>query len=136
MKYLLDTNILISGLLFNGNERKILQIGRKKEIQLLASNYILQEFQDVLLKKFNFKQTDFELAISYILESLNEVINLQAEDFKKFESQNRDKKDIHIIVASKKSKSTIVTGDEDFFEKEMDVKVVRCRDVLNTINEK
>ncbi len=136
MKYLIDTNILISGLLFNGNERKILQIGRKKEIQLLASNYILQEFQDVLLKKFNFKQTDSELAISYILESLNEVINLQAEDFKKFESQNRDKKDIHIIVASKKSKSTIVTGDEDLFEKEKDVKVVRCKDVLTTINEK
>ena len=135
MKYLLDTNILISGLLFEGNERKLLRLGRNKTVQLFVSNYILQEFQDVLLKKFSFRQNDVELAISYILESVAEIIVVQNEDFQKYESENRDKKDVHVIVASKKIKTTIVTGDEDLFDKETGVAVIKCNELLNLFDE-
>ena len=40
MKVLLDTNIWISGLLWGGNQRKIIQLAQQKQIFIYSSNLL------------------------------------------------------------------------------------------------
>ena len=66
IKIVLDTNILISAILFGGNPRKILSLIIDKKIQGFISPFIIFELKEVLRKKFNFSLE--------ILEELEELI--------------------------------------------------------------
>ncbi|PIP08243.1 MAG: putative toxin-antitoxin system toxin component, PIN family [Syntrophobacterales bacterium CG_4_8_14_3_um_filter_49_14] len=48
-KVVLDTNTLISGLLWDGNEARILEKSERKEIHLFVSMGILDELEGVLV---------------------------------------------------------------------------------------
>ena len=48
MKVLLDTNIWISGLLWGGNPRLIIQLGVAQEIIIYSSNLLIDELQATL----------------------------------------------------------------------------------------
>ena len=45
---LLDTNILISGLLWRGNEDRLLRLGLTGQVKAVTCEYILQEVEEVL----------------------------------------------------------------------------------------
>ena len=66
IKVVLDTNILISAILFGGNPRKILSLIIDNKIQAFISPFIIFELKEVLRKKFNFPLE--------ILEELEELI--------------------------------------------------------------
>jgi len=66
IKIVLDTNILISAILFGGNPRKILSLIIDNKIQGFISPFIIFELKEVLRKKFNFPLE--------ILEELEELI--------------------------------------------------------------
>ena len=66
IKIVLDTNILISAILFGGNPRKILSLIIDNKIQGFISPFIIFELKEVLRKKFNFSLE--------ILEELEELI--------------------------------------------------------------
>lgn len=53
MRIVLDTNILISAFFWDGNERKLLRLCRKKKHQVITSPQILDELTRILLDKFN-----------------------------------------------------------------------------------
>lgn len=53
MRVVLDTNVLISALFWNGNERVLLDKCRTKELELILSPYILEELGRVLDTKFS-----------------------------------------------------------------------------------
>jgi putative PIN family toxin of toxin-antitoxin system len=48
-KIVLDTNALISGLLWDGNEATIIERAEKREIRLFISPKILKELEGVLI---------------------------------------------------------------------------------------
>ena len=48
MKVTLDTNVLISATFWNGDSNSIIEKIEKKELQLILSKEILQEFAEVL----------------------------------------------------------------------------------------
>ena len=52
LKVVIDTNIIISALNFGGKPKDVLELARKKKIQNITSPYILNEVENVLLKKF------------------------------------------------------------------------------------
>lgn len=52
MRLVMDTNILISALFWEGNERKLLWDCRKKKHQLIVSPNILEELDKILDEKF------------------------------------------------------------------------------------
>lgn len=52
LRVALDTNVIISGLLFDGNERQTLNLGRDGRIQIYLSPFILGEVDGVLQRKF------------------------------------------------------------------------------------
>ncbi len=60
-KIIVDTNIILSGYIYGGKPRLILQLAAKKEIEIITSLQILAECVDVLRKKF--KVDDKKIAI-------------------------------------------------------------------------
>lgn len=132
-KYLLDTNILISGVFFNGNERALLKLGREKRVLLLTSHHILREFETVLRDKFNLPPQDREVALAYVLEAIESVIVLEEEDLISSDLFIRDKTDDQVIIAAMKGQAIVVTGDTDLLEQDLPVPICRSRDVLDEI---
>ena len=48
----IDTNVWISGILYSGPPADIIELAFKKKFQLVLSNFILEELQRNLIKKF------------------------------------------------------------------------------------
>jgi len=75
MRVVLDTNVLISALAFPGSKPdQILDRVRRHEHQLIASPFILEETQRVLVRKFGIGQTT-AAALIRTLSSLAEVVH-------------------------------------------------------------
>ena len=53
MRVVLDTNVIVSGLNFPGNERLILELALRGRFQLCLSPFILEELFGVLGRKFD-----------------------------------------------------------------------------------
>ena len=50
----LDTNVLVSGLNFPGNERAVMELGRRGRIEVCVSRFIINELILVLERKFSY----------------------------------------------------------------------------------
>ena len=56
MRIVLDTNVIISAFFWKGNERKLLDKCRAKEVELVISPNILEEIDVVLDSKFSVRR--------------------------------------------------------------------------------
>ena len=110
IKVVLDSNIYISGILFNGNPRIILDLAIKGRIQVYISPEILSELKDVLSKKkFNFSPNIIQSIISEI-ESITTLI----VPLKRYNIVTRDSDDNIIVDCAMESNAEyIITGDND-----------------------
>ncbi len=64
MRVVLDTNVIVSGLNFPGNERMVLELALRGRFQLFLSWFILGEVSGVLTRKFGWDQERAVRAIS------------------------------------------------------------------------
>ena len=96
-RYFLDANVIISGLLWKGNERKLLDLGEEGKITLMASVYVLKEVEDVLIE-MKFDENKVDEFIIY-LRSLIELKDASIEDVKKYWDAMNDKGDIPVLAA-------------------------------------
>lgn len=78
MKLVLDTNIWLSGIFWEGEASKIIEKAEKKNIQILISENILSEIVDVLNKESKFKKyiLNLKLSIEEILRAVLSISNL------------------------------------------------------------
>ena len=61
-----DTNILVSGLMFSGNERRVLELGARGIVDIFLSRHIIGELTGVLSRKFHLSEVDLERNIAQI----------------------------------------------------------------------
>ena len=71
-KVVADTNVLISATVFGGVSDDILELARGREIELLTSPVILEEFSRILKVKFSFSP---ERIIEALLE-IRDIVTL------------------------------------------------------------
>ena len=64
MRVVLDTNVIVSGLNFPGNERLVLELALRGRFELFLSWFILGEVSGVLTRKFGWDQEQVVRAIS------------------------------------------------------------------------
>ena len=121
MKVVLDTNVLVSGLLSpNGPPGTIINLILNQVISLLYDDRIIQEYQTVLERpKFNFNKSLTMDFLEFIKWSGERVFaNPIAADFK-------DKDDIPFYeVATTGDADFLVTGNQKHFPKGKTFKVV------------
>jgi putative PIN family toxin of toxin-antitoxin system len=113
IKIVLDTNVFISGIIFGGYSKEILEAAVEGKVQLAVSDDILNEISEVLQrKKFNFMPSITRQIISEI-EKISEVITPKQS----FKAVKRDPADNIIIDCAFEAKADfIITGDKDLLE--------------------
>lgn len=84
-RILLDTNVLISALIFGGKPREILRSVIEKKLIAVTSQVLLAELSDILSKKFKFTEDKIRLLIEKIKKTFVVVyptvaINILSDD--------------------------------------------------------
>ena len=64
MRVVLDTNVIVSGLNFPGNERNVLELALRGRFELCLSPFILDEVAGVLERKFDWTEERSSQALS------------------------------------------------------------------------
>ena len=114
MRVVLDTNVLVSGLLNpNGNPAVIIDLLLNDKLQLLYDSRILQEYTEVLhRKKFGFDQEYIEPIISFF-EDFGEIIASIRSD----ETFEDDDDRMFYEVAQSGRAEYLITGNASHFPK-------------------
>ena len=77
MKVLLDTNIWISGLLWGGNQRKIIQLAQQKQIFIYSSKLLIEELQATLAyPKLQRRLEKLEITAEELLVEVSRITRL------------------------------------------------------------
>jgi putative PIN family toxin of toxin-antitoxin system len=115
MKVLLDTNIWISGLLWGGNPRKIIQLGVAKQIILYSSKLLLDELRLTLAyPKLQRRLAKLAITPEELLIEVSRITQLSQPIPLSSISKLRDPKDkIVLETAVSVPVEIIVSGDED-----------------------
>lgn len=132
IRVFIDTNILISGIIFKGNEHKILNLCIKKKINLLLSEYVIKEAHRVFSKKF----PEHLYLLKNTLDILNyELIKIpKKEEIKKHTYLTKDITDLPIVISAINAKPDyFISGDKDFFTNKIrqKLKVVTSKEFLD-----
>lgn len=114
----LDTNILISGIFFEGNESKILDM---TEIDLITCEDVVEELKKVIIKKLKYLgERSLEIALAEMERALSDIeIIPRSKYLKKLkiaEQLMTHKKDVPILAAVlAASPDYFLSGDSHFF---------------------
>lgn len=127
IKIVIDTNIFVSAILFNGKPEIIINLISNKEVQGFISPYILFEVKDVFVKKFSWDKERIERLEKLIREDFtviypktslnliktypidNHILECAVEINADFLITG-DKK--HILKLKKVKKTNIITAEE------------------------
>ena len=111
MRVMLDTNVLLSALLFPGDTMSKLMHKITTEHQLVLSSYVVNELLEVTRRKFPDKVT----AIDTLLSQLPYELVYTPEQLKLEVFEIRDVKDYPTLYSAiTESVDIFVTGDKDF----------------------
>ena len=118
MRIMVDTNVLISALLFPGSQMDRIMVHIMLKHKMVISSYVIDEFKDVVRRKFPkhvdridalLKQMSYELA--YTPDKMD--VNLFAI---------RDAADYPVLyTAMIEGVDILVTGDKDFADVDIDM---------------
>lgn len=110
-KVLLDTNILISALIFGGEPRKIFLLTLERKIQAVTSPILLAELREVISKKFPKLIPNLAIIEKIIKKSFTIVQPEISVNILKDTDDNR------VLEAAVEGKcSFIITGDKELLE--------------------
>ena len=132
MKIMIDTNVLISAILFpNGKAAQALIKALTPPCKPYVCDYILDELQRKFKEKFPDNTIELEEFLFNALKTIK-VVNTPKYSIEE-ESLIRDIKDRPILRATKKSKiEYLLTGDKDFLEANIDnPKVISVVELIN-----
>ncbi len=124
-----DTNVIISGLNFSGNPRRILNLAEDGVIHLAVSDAILNEVASVLRReKFGWPEAEIEWAFNQISRFAEHV-----EPKQRIDVITEDPTDNRILECAAASRSEyLVTGDNHLLKlgKFAGMKIVKPSDFL------
>ena len=113
MRIMLDTNILISAVIFDSEKLKQVLMYICNNHTLVLSSYIVRELENVIERKFTNKIEVIEEVLNNIPYELEDDVSLDISEENKLKI--RDKKDIPILYSAINADVDIlITGDKDF----------------------
>lgn len=130
-RVLLDTNVLVSALVYGGKPEVIFQLVITKRIAAVTSLPLLAEFLEVLRKKFEFemekiRKIERDLRKIFILVSPVGILDI-----------SRDEDDNRVLEAALEGGCDyIITGDEDLLNlgKFKNIKIITPDEFLRYMN--
>jgi len=134
MRIFIDANVLISGIVFEGNEREFLKKSISREIQLISSEGVINEVTKIIEMKFP-ECIDLYRELLTILD-IEIIPRKKYRDKIKSYTVIRDKNDRHILVSAAEGKCDyIATGDKDLLvlTEYENIKIVNVRSIVEIL---
>ena len=132
MRVVLDTNVIVSGLNFPGNERLVLDLARRGRFDLYLSPFILEEVAGVLVRKFGWAEERSSQALRALEEAATVI-----EPPRSQASITVSKADNRILeCADSASADYLVTGDRRHLlplEKHQGVRILNAPRFLSVL---
>ena len=129
----LDTNILVSALLFGGKPEEILDLAARKQVKIISSPVILTELQQVLINKFMWTDNDAKQTLKSLMETLILVVPQQKINKIKYGPDNR------ILECATAGKTDyIVSGDKKHLlplGEFQGIKIITCDQLLKLVRD-
>lgn len=128
---LLDTNVVISGILFGGVPNDVLRRGLAGEFELVTGRALLDELERILRVRFEFPPE----AASFVRSDLELAAELVAPP--EIERVSRDSADDVVLAVAKAGRvDRIVTGDRDLLSlgRYETAEIVTPRNFLETLS--
>ena len=141
LRVLIDTNILLSGLFFKGNERELLMLILHGKIKGIVPEDVYEEWERIISDKFrgtgNFdKAIELAYAIFYKCDIVpREAYLKKIEDAKTIITDNRD---VPVLACALEfNPNYLVSGDEDFqkIRNKVRFKIIRTKELLKIIEQ-
>lgn len=124
MKVILDTNVLISAIVFGGKARSVLLALMSTDNKIYVSEYVVKEFSEKVHQKWPDKADQ-------LLDLFYSVPVCFCESSKILQGELRDKKDIPVLSDALYHKVDIIlTGDKDFLEAELEKPLIYSINML------
>lgn len=112
MRIMLDTNILISIVIFNSSKLKNMLIDICDKHTLVISSYVIQELEEVINRKFFNKKQGLD---NFLFELPYELVYTPSTILDKSALEIRDPKDAPVLYSAIISDvDVLITGDKDF----------------------
>ena len=112
LRVVVDTNVLISSLIFGGKPRQIITLIQNHKIVAVTSPLLIAELVDILVKKFYFIPAKVELTLELIKENFTIVYPTEVVD-----AVRRDQDDNKVLEAAIEGHcSHLVTGDSHLLD--------------------
>ena len=113
MRLVLDTNIVVSGFIWGGVPRQVLESGWDEQITLFTSNVLLDELADVLSRgKFDTMLASREISPAYLMQRYGMLAKLVKP--LAVERTARDPDDDAVLACALAAQADlIVSGDAD-----------------------
>jgi len=132
MKITLDTNVLVSATFWNGNSNTILEKVENKEIELILSKEIIEEFVRVLgYREIQDKIKDKNLEMKRTIEKIISISTI-VEPTEKLNIVEEDPEDNKILECAKAGNvDFIISGDNHLLKlKGFEVKIISPEEFL------
>ncbi len=118
-RWFLDTNIIISGLFWSGNESKLLELAISKKYEAVICEFVLKETERIIEEKFPEMQKKAEPVLKMLIDSTERYPLLKEKEIIAFKQKRKDiitdKNDLIILATALKAKvEAIITGDNHF----------------------
>jgi putative PIN family toxin of toxin-antitoxin system len=112
MKAVFDTNVLVAAFVTEGLCARLLGRARRRQMDLVVSSFILNEFENVLFKKFSASKEQIRTATRLISEAAQIVSHASVVS-----GICRDPDDDQILSCALSAEADyLVTGDSDLLE--------------------
>ena len=136
-RWLLDTNIIISGLFWSGNESKLLELAIAEKYEAVISEFVLREAERIIKEKFSEMEEKVQPVLSLLMKSAENYPLLAENKVVEFKNQHgeiiSDKGDLVILAtALEAGVDAIITGDKHFDNSEVKelIEVIDAGDAL------
>lgn len=136
LRVLIDTNVLLSGLFFEGNEEKILNAFRFGKILLIIPEHVLAETKRIIQEKgtkLGHKEGALQTLESIIQNTEIVPVSAYYSNFEKAKGMIRDPEDAPILAAVLSvPHDYFVSGDKDFQALQLPTHIT-AKELLNKI---
>jgi putative PIN family toxin of toxin-antitoxin system len=118
MRIVADTNVVISGLLWHGNERQVLNAARDNIIELCTSSDLLEELAEVLARpKFHERLLKRGVDLHLLVDGFGDLATTVVVTEVSSKQISRDKDDDVVLECAMAGEcEAIVTGDSDLLD--------------------
>ena len=126
MRIVVDTNVVISGMFFGGNPRKIIESIVDGTIDAFATTDIIDEYMEIVESMIERKQGSFNQRVFSPLFSALNIINSETKI-----AISRDPDDNKFIECAVDAKALyIVSGDKDLLDisKYKDIQIITAKE--------